>query len=456
MSSPLWITIALIAAVILAIGCWDRIQTREPTYRIYPIFGRLLRALRQLRAALYLPTSSEGPFSVEDLKLIRYRALTGSNYSSFGTTREMTREGFRPAVDIAVIPSRPSFVFDLEVGGTLGDHRIRIPLLNFGALGFGPVNENVIRAFGNAAAEVGCVQNTGEDGLTSFHLESGAALLWQISTGYWGCRDNDGHFADSEFQRTVRSKNVVMLEVKLSQGAKPGVGGMMPAVKNSSRVARILGVQPHIDIVSPPQHSAFSNISELLLFLKKLGQLSGGMPVGIKLCVGSESSFRVLVDGMCREGIIPDFITIDGAEGGTGAGPTVLQDHAGLPAREAVQQVDLVLRQFSLRDRTRLFAAGAIKTGFDLFELLALGADGCFFTRAPMVAIGCVQARECHLGTCPAGITTQDWWRRNAINPDAQGKQLVRYYNTVKDDLQELMMAAGLDGPKDIKRESLL
>lgn len=431
--------------VLVILAVHDRLQTREPTLRVYPLVGRLLRLTHYSVRGLHPSLSSEGPFHLAEIRDIRHRALFGSSIVSFGASSSVSRSAREPKIDVAIFPTMPPREQAIHVGGSIGKEIVRAPILNFGALGLGPVNENVIRAVGRAAAKCGCLMNTGEDGLTIIHSESSAPLIWQIGTGYWGCRESDGSFSPKRFAARIQQHNVAMVEVKLSQAAKPATGGFMPAKKNSRRLASMLGVDPFEDIVSPIAHPAFSNSKELLHFLKTLASLSKGRPVGIKLAIGSESSFRSLANAMCEYDIVPDFITIDGAEGGSGAAPSALMGHCGLPVRQATQTVDRILSELALRSQTRIFAAGAVVNGLDVFELLTYGADGCFITRAPMIAMGCIQARKCHLGNCPSGIASHTPWRRTAINPKTQGSQLARFYSTVIDDFVNLLGVTGFE-----------
>jgi len=330
-----------------------------------------------------------------------------------------------------------------------------MPILNFGALGFGPVNRNVIESLSIAAATVGCLQNTGEDGLTPFHLRHDARLIWQVGPGYWGCRNADGTFSREKFQTRAANPAVVAIEIKLSQGARPGAGGLMPARKNSTAVAAVLGVEPRVDIVSPARHSAFHDVPSMLRFARELRELSGGKPTGLKLCIGSASAAAEIARAIELTEAAPDFIAIDGAEGGSGASRTVLQEHAGLPIRLALPTMNDYLAAAGVRDLVALFASGIVKDGYDIVEMLALGADACFMVRAPLVAMGCVQARTCHSGSCPAGLATHNWWRARAIVPSVQGPALARYYETVIEDVVALLTAAGLSSTRDITQDIL-
>ncbi len=436
------VVVALPVLLLLTLAIHDRLQTERPELRVFPIIGRVAAAYRRRLAG-----DVGYPFTRDDLVGIRARALTGSTTSSFGATRPPGVG--QPVVDLAMLPGEPAPLELVRIGDQA------IPLLNFGALGFGPVSGNTILAVGSAARAVGCLQNTGEDGATVIHEDGGARLVWQIGTGYWGCREQDGRFSLAAFADTAAMPSIELIEVKLTQGAKPGAGGLLPAVKNTPHVARILKVAPHTDVVSPPAHSAWASPEAMLEWIARLADVSG-KPVGIKMCIGSDRTAAELIRAIGLTGVAPAFITIDGAEGGSGAAPDDLQLHAGAPVDHAVCVLGRQLTDAGYRDRIRLLAAGRVHTGYDLFRLLCRGADGCFFTRAPMVAMGCLQARRCHTGNCPSGIATQERWRRSAVTPSTQGEQLARYYRTVMESYRQLLRASGRSGRSELDVDCLV
>ncbi|MFF6997299.1 FMN-binding glutamate synthase family protein [Streptomyces sp. NPDC008313] len=441
-----YVTMAALCGLFL-LGCRDRAQRRRPLLRVYPLIGRFSRLVVRFSRRVDPSSHRAGPFTSSDMRDIRTRALTGASAASFGSPPPPTGPARPLAADIAVVPVAPLPSRGVTLDGSDGRERL-MAHLNFGAMGYGPVSANTIRAVALAAADVGCHQNTGEEGILGIlgiHLDGGtsAPFVWQIGTGYWGCRDADGSFCRDAYVRTAALSQVDCIELKLSQGGKPGAGGMLPARKNTRSVARALGVAPFTDVVSPPQHSAFDSTESMLEHVALMTELSGGKPVGVKLCVGSRRSARALVCAIIRTGISPAFITVDGAEGGTGTSIRELQDHAGMPAFEALRLLHEELGQSGQRERVRLFVSGGVKNGFDLFTMLCLGADACFFTRAPLIAMGCVQARLCHTGTCPSGIAAQSLWSRSAVHPPTQGRQLAAYHRTVTDGLAQLMRACG-------------
>jgi glutamate synthase domain-containing protein 2 len=444
--SVLWM--AAIGLLILVLAVHDRLQRHTPVLRVFPLIGRFTRLVLGISRLADPSAHRKGPFSPSEQFDIRARALTSNSAASFGS-EPLHYSADSVVANVALIPTSPEQLAGVELVGTGGSRHL-VSHLNFGAMGFGPVNSNVIEAVALAAAKVGCHQNTGEEGVLELHQREGTKLIWQIGTGYWGCRWPDGTFSEEAFQRTVASPAVDCVELKLSQGGKPGAGGMLPAAKNTKRVARILGVPPGIDVVSPPVHSVFHSVETMLEYVQYLGEAAGGKPVGVKVCIGSRHAAQQLAAAIARTGIAPSFITVDGGEGGTGSSVRELQDHAGITVPGGLVMLNKELENRGQRDRLRIFASGGVKNGFDLFRLMCLGADGCFFTRAPLVAMGCVQARLCHTGTCPAGLAAQDPWRRNAISPRFQSRQLANYHRTVVDGFLQLMRASGMSSVADL------
>jgi glutamate synthase domain-containing protein 2 len=430
----------LLILILLAVwALFDRLQRREPHYRVYPILGRAAGAARWLLVALSSRSERETPFSSTEQTNIRKRAVTGSSMTAFGAMNEVGAAA--PSVDVSLLPAPLEEPFSTMVGNSSGP-RFAVPLLNFGALNFGPVSENTVRAIGIAAERVGCLQNTGEDGLTEIHRKGPARLIWQLGTGYWACRNPDGSFSPEEFTRVAALDRIALIELKLSQGAKPGLGALLPARKNTRRVARLLGVEPGKNLVSPDRNPSFGTPSEMLQFVASLVAMSG-KPVGIKLCLGSPRAAEILVEAICETDITPAFITVDGGQGGSGAAPQELLAFAGMSVDRGISTLHQALTRAGVRTQTKLFAAGKVGNGYDVFRLLCRGADACLFTRAPMIAIGCRQAMRCHVGNCPSGIATQSWWRHRAVSPLIQGTQLAAYYKTVKSGYIDLLRASG-------------
>jgi glutamate synthase domain-containing protein 2 len=445
-------SIPLILILVAVWAAFDRLQRREPHYRVYPVIGRAGALGRRLMAWLPSGLERKAPFTQTEQANIRKRAVTGTSMTAFGVGGD-DATGV-PSVDVALLPRPLDESFTTMIGTGPGP-RIAVPLLNFGALNFGPVSENTVRAIGIAAEEVGCLQNTGEDGLTTIHREGPARLILQLGTGYWACRNPDGSFSPEAFREVAEIDRIAMIELKLSQGAKPGLGAMLPARKNTPRVARLLGVEPGKNLISPDAHTAFATPAEMLKFVASLGSMSD-KPVGIKLCVGSPRAAEALVEAICATGLIPAFITVDSGQGGSGAAPQELLAFAGMPVDRGIAILHQALTDAGVRDRTRLFAAGKVANGYDVFRLLCRGADVCLFTRAPMIAIGCRQAMRCHVGNCPSGIATQNWWRHRAISPAIQGAQLASYYKTVKEGYLDLLHASGRRSATELDETALV
>jgi glutamate synthase domain-containing protein 2 len=305
----------------------------------------------------------------------------------------------------------------------------------------------------NEGARIGSfAHNTGEGGISDYHLKGGD-LIWQIGTGYFGCRDVGGNFSDDLFRENALRPQVKMIELKLSQGAKPGHGGILPASKNTEEIAAIRNVQPNTTVASPPAHSAFSNAEEMIWFIAKLRKLSGGKPVGFKLCIGNTKEFREICRAMIATGILPDFITIDGAEGGTGAAPLEFTDHLGMPLHDALAFATRTLEEFDLKDGIRLLASGRLITGFDILKTLSLGADAVYSARGMMFALGCVQALQCDSGKCPAGVATQDPKLYKGIDITDKKQRVANFHgNTIK-AVVELMEACGFKTLSDVTAE---
>jgi glutamate synthase domain-containing protein 2 len=322
-------------------------------------------------------------------------------------------------------------------------------------MSFGALSPHAVLALNLGARRGGFAHNTGEGGISPYHLEHGGDLVWQIGTGYFGCRDRQGRFSPERFAEQARLDVVKMVEIKLSQGAKPGHGGILPATKNTPEIARIRGVEPHTRVVSPALHSAFSTPLELMEFIARLRELSGGKPVGIKLSIGRESEFLSLCKAMVESGIHPDFITVDGGEGGTGAAPLEYTNSIGMPLREALALVVNCLIGFGLRDQVKVIASGKIFTGFHLVKHLALGADLCNSARGMMFALGCVHSLSCNSNRCPTGVTTQDPRLYRGLVVEEKARRVARYHAGTVRATAEIIASAGLRHPRELNRSHI-
>jgi len=317
-------------------------------------------------------------------------------------------------------------------------------------MSFGALSSHAILALSRGAKAGDFAHNTGEGGISSHHLAGGADLIWQIGTGYFGCRTEDGRFDPEKFRRTATGESIKMIEIKLSQGAKPGHGGILPAAKLSEEISAIRGVPMGRDVNSPPAHSRFSTPLELLDFIVELRELSGGKPVGIKLCLGPRSEFMGLCKAMVESGLHPDYISVDGSEGGTGAAPLEFSNSLGTPLAEGLAFVHNCLRGFRLRDSVRLIASGKILTGFHMARAMALGADMCYSARGMMLALGCIQARRCNANDCPVGVATQRKDLVVGLAVEDKQARVARYHRDTLQSLHEILGAAGLEQPSDL------
>jgi glutamate synthase domain-containing protein 2 len=445
----------LLAAALAALAVHDRLQTRHSVLRNYPVLGHLRFLFEAARPALrqYLIESDTDavPFSREQRAIVYQRAKQALDKRPFGTQLDAYATGFE-WINHAIRPEavRPHD-FRVAIGGPSCTQPYDASVFNISAMSFGSLSANAIRALNRGAKLGGFAHDTGEGSISTYHREHGGDLIWEIGSGYFGCRDAEGRFDPDRFADNALDPQVRMIEVKLSQGAKPGHGGVLPGPKVTPEIARARGVEPWVDCVSPAAHSAFDTPIGLLRFLERLRMLSGGKPVGFKLAIGHPWEWFAIAKAMRETGITPDFIVIDGKEGGTGAAPAEFIDRVGTPMNEGLMLVHNTLVGLQLRDRVRLGAAGKIVTAFDVARTMAMGADWCNSARGFMFALGCIQAMTCHTGRCPTGVTTQDPGRQRAlVVPDKAQRVLNFHRNTLK-ALAELIAAAGLVHPSQLR-----
>ena len=451
----------LVVGPLIIMGYMDILQRKHTIKRNFPVVGRLRYLLESFRPEImqyFVETDTEGrPINRIFRTLIYQRAKKANDTTPFGTQMNVYRTGYEWLEHsiYARHPSEQEMDPRVIIGGPNCRHPYSSSLLNISAMSYGSLSKNAILALNKGARMGGFAHNTGEGGISPYHLEPGGDLIWQVGTGYFGCRTEDGRFDPEKFRVNATLPQVKMIELKLSQGAKPGHGGILPGVKNTSEIASIRGVTPGTDVLSPPGHSAFHDPVSFMEFIRKLRDLSGGKPVGFKLCIGKQEEFLAICQAMKSTGILPDFITIDGGEGGTGAAPVEFSNSMGMPLRDGLVFVHDTLIHMGLRKDIRLIAAGKIFTGFHLARALAIGADVCASARGMMLALGCIQALECNQNTCPVGVATQD--KRLIRGLDITDKS-VRVYNfhreTVK-SVVELTAAAGLDAPQHLSRKDI-
>jgi len=450
-----WLWVAAPAALLAAVGVHDLVQTRRAITRNYPILGHLRFFLEFVRPEIrqyFIESDTEaGPFSRNQRSIVYQRAKEDPDKRPFGTQHNLYAPGVEwinhsiaPAISKAEDPR-------VLVGGPSCRQPYDASVFNISAMSFGALSANAILALNYGAKKGRFAHDTGEGSISRYHRVHGGDLIWEIGSGYFGCRDAQGRFDPQRFGHQAADEQVKMIEVKLSQGAKPGHGGVLPGSKVTAEIAAARGVVAGVDCVSPSSHSAFSNPIELLEFIARLRELSGGKPTGFKLCVGHPWELFAVAKAMLVTGLTPDFIVVDGAEGGTGAAPVEFCDHVGVPLQEGLLLVHNTLIGIGVRERVRLGASGKIITAFDMARTLAIGADWCNSARGFMFAIGCIQAQTCHTGKCPTGVTTQDPLRQRALVISDKGERVYRFHRNTVRALSELLAAAGLTHPSQLR-----
>ena len=448
-----WLLIPVLAVV--ALGIYDMLQRQHTILRLYPVIGHfrfLFESVRKEIQQYFVESDTDGrPISREFRSLVYQRAKGARDTRPFGTIFDVYRDGCEwinhSLAPKEVLDHDPRIIF----GETVCAQPYAASPLNISAMSYGALSKNAIMALNKGAKMGGFAHNTGEGGLSPYHLKYGADIIWQIGTGYFGCRTDEGGFDADKFKQTACLPVVKMIEIKLSQGAKPGHGGILPAAKLSEEIAQIRDVPMGHDVVSPAAHSSFNSPAGLLRFVALLRELSNGKPVGFKLCIGRESEFLGICKAMLETGITPDFITIDGSEGGTGAAPVELTNSVGTPLRDGLVFVNRALVGIGLRRKIRLIASGKAISAFHVIRLLALGADTVNAARAMMFALGCIQSRSCNTDMCPTGIATQDPARYKALDVELKGQRVANYHKAMIENLLELLAAAGLEKLEDLK-----
>ena len=444
-----------LGAALLALGLHDLRQTRHAILRNYPVLGHvrfLLEWIRpEIRQYLIDSDSDAVPFSRHQRSLVYQRAKGEPDKRPFGTQLDVQAAGYE-WINHSMVPTQlDSHDFRVSIGGPRCLQTYSASLFNISAMSFGALSANAILALNAGAQRGGFAHDTGEGSISQHHRVHGGDLVWEIGSGYFGCRNDDGSFNADKFQANAQDPQVKMVELKLSQGAKPGHGGVLPGAKVTPEIAAARGVPVGEDCVSPAAHSAFSTPVELMLFIQHLRALSGGKPVGLKLCVGHPWEWFAIAKAMRETGLMPDFIVVDGAEGGTGAAPLEFTDHVGAPLQEGLRLVHNTLVGLNLRHHIRLGAAGRVTSAFDIARLMALGADWCNAARGFMFALGCVQAQHCHTGACPTGVATQDPLRQRALVVPDKAERVLRFHQNTLAALKELVQAAGLRSPGEIE-----
>jgi len=453
-----WWGVAIFAALAL-LGTLDLLQRKSTLRRNYPLLAHFRYGLEsigpEMRQYFIESDLAEVPFSREQRALVYQRAKRLNDVRPFGTQQNVygiDYEWINHSMAPTAIPSA-----DFRI--TIGQDRAQpysASVFNISAMSFGSLSAAAIRALNAGAKRGGFYHDTGEGSISPYHREAGGDLVWEIGSGYFGCRNDDGSFNEERFTANARDPQVKMIEVKLSQGAKPGHGGVLPAPKVSAEISATRGVPMGQDCVSPARHSAFSTPLELLQFVAKLRELSGGKPTGFKLAIGHAWEWFGIAKAMHESGILPDFIVVDGAEGGTGAAPAEFIDHVGVPMHEALMLVHNTLVGLDLRDRIRIGAAGKVVSAFDIARTLAMGADWCNAARGYMFALGCIQSMSCHTDRCPTGIATQDPKRWKRLDVPDKASRVAEFHGNTLHALRDLLCAAGLEHPDQLGPEHIL
>lgn len=456
---PVWGWGLAVFGALAVLGTWDLLQRTTTLRRNYPILAHFRYGLEsigpELRQYFFEADTDAVPYSREQRTLVYQRSKGVADVRPFGSLQDIYGANY----DWINHSLRPAHIDDPGFRIRIGEgcaHPYDASVFNISAMSFGALSAAAIRALNAGAKAGGFYHDTGEGSISPYHLEAGGDLVWEIGSGYFGCRDEAGNFDPARFTANATLPQVRMIEVKLSQGAKPGKGGVLPAAKVSAEIAAARGVAQGVDCVSPPAHNAFETPLGLLEFIAQLRILSGGKPVGFKLAIGHPWEWLGIAKAMQTSGMLPDFIVVDGAEGGTGAAPAEFIDHVGLPMHEALMLVHNTLVGLDLRDRIRIGAAGRITSAFDIARTLAMGADWCNAARGFMFALGCIQSMSCHTDHCPTGVATQDPARWKHLDVPDKAARVANFHRNTLHALADLLAAAGLDHPDQLGPEHIL
>jgi glutamate synthase domain-containing protein 2 len=448
--------IPFVVFVLLSIlGISDLLQKNHAVLRNYPISAHIRFLLEEIRPEMrqyFFESEKDGkPFSRDTRAVIYQRAKMVLDKRPFGTQEDIYASGYEWMHHSVAPKPLADEHFRIKIGGPDCTKPYSASVLNISAMSFGALSASAVRALNAGAKKGNFAHDTGEGGVSPYHRENGGDLIWEIGSGYFGCRNPDGTFNPEKFAATATDDQIKMVELKISQGAKPGHGGVLPAAKVSKEISEIRGVAMGEDCISPAFHRAFSTPIEMMTFIGEMRRLSGGKPAGFKLCIGHRWEFLAICKAMVKTGIYPDFIVVDGNEGGTGAAPAEFMDHLGMPMREGVNFVHNALIGINARNRVRIGVSGKIATAFDIARAIGLGADWCNSARGFMFSLGCIQSLSCHTDRCPTGVTTQDPTRNRALVVEDKTLRVYNYHHATLHALAEIIAAAGLNHPEEIR-----
>ena len=450
-----WLLLALFTGLSV-LGFYDMKQTKRSILRNYPVIGHFRYLFEYIRPEMrqyFVESDAEAtPFSRSQRSLVYQRAKGESDKRPFGTQLDVKAIGYE-WINHSIAPTTlASHDFRITIGDASSGctQPYNASIFNISAMSFGALSANAILALNSGAKRGNFAHDTGEGSISEHHRAHGGDLIWEVGSGYFGCRNDDGTFNETKFAENATLPQVKMIELKLSQGAKPGHGGVLPGAKVTLEIANARGVAVGVDCLSPSTHSAFATPVEMLQFIAKLRTLSGGKPTGFNLCIGHAWEWFAIVKAMQQTGITPDFIVVDGAEGGTGAAPLEFTDHVGSPLQEGLLLVHNTLKGVNLRKKIKIGCAGKVVSAFDISRMMALGADWCNSARGFMFSLGCIQAQTCHTGNCPTGVTTQDAHRQQALVVPDKAERVYQYHEKTLEALKEMVQAAGLQHPQDI------
>ncbi len=448
-----WIVAAMVFAVPAGVGVYDLLQRRHSILRNYPILGHARFAMEAIRPELqqyFIERNYDGrPYDRDTRTSIYERAKGVKDEQAYGTERDVAAPGYEWLLQSVHSFDPPKQIPRVQIGGPDCSRPYAMALLNVSAMSFGALSGAALTALNRGAAKGGFAHDTGEGGLSRYHLEGGD-IVWELGTGYFGARTKDGGFDAAQFRDKAAHEAVKCVSLKLSQGAKPGIGGVLPGPKVTKEIAAARSVPEGHTCVSPPCHTVFSTPRELIRFIAQMRELAGGKPAGFKLCVGTRHELLAICKAMLDEETAPDFIVVDGAEGGTGAAPSEYEDHMGTPLTEGLMMVHNALVGCGLRDRVKLAASGKVATGSDIVKRLAQGADYTNAARAMMMAVGCIQSQRCHTNQCPVGVATQDPKRSRALDIPDKTERVFRYQRAVVTEAQRLIASMGLTSPDQV------